>query len=342
MLGKGLKRKLEQEEENDQNKMGLPQELSPTCYWLQRQTVLNLSLLKLHSQPAHSDPGLARRVLITNTLRHIQDELRVEGALPWSLPSAGSPLGVVDGSSERSAGCDVESSSHTESSLTPVSLLEEDRHLFLSLQSSVAIHTSPSGTRNCPPLSNYIKDSFTSALAEIEDLCPTVGITASHTGPSLSTSSSEPDTPSSPTLNRDVADITSNADSTEPGLSISNKIKPANESMDLMSLSYFTPSLSDSAQFLFNNSPSLLADFSLDDFLFTEIDNLLLDNTTCTSSLNASSGTSKVVSMVKDDFIKTLTGYGSGGMSQAALPSNQTFKSDLNELDHIMEVLVGS
>lgn len=340
MLGKGLKRKLEQEDENDLNKMDPHQEVMPTCYWLQRQTVLTLSLLKLHSQPAHSDPGLARRVLITNTLRHIQEELRVEAVLlPQSLPIAGSQLGAVD----RERPASAESPSHIENSLTPVSLLEEDRHLFLSLQSSVAIHTAPSVSKNCPSLSN-IKDSFTSALAEIEDLCPTVETTTSLTSPSLSSSSLESDTPSSVTLNQDVPDITSNSETTATCLTSSKKIRhtePVHEStesnMDL-ALSQFTPSLLDSAQSIFNHGPSLLADFSLDDFLFTEIDNLLFDNTPCSSSLSTSSGSPKVVSMVRDDFVKTLT----AGVSQAALPSSQTFKLDLNELDHIMEVLVGS
>lgn len=340
MLGKGLKRKLEQEEENEWEKMDPHQEVMPTCYCLQRQTVLTLSLLKLHSRPAHSDPGLARRVLITNTLRHIQEELRVEAVLlPQSLATAGSPPGAVDRERPGSA----KSASHTENSLTPVSLLEEDRHLFLSLQSSVAIHTAPSVSKNCPSLPN-IKDSFTSALAEIEDLCPAVGITSSLTSPSLSTSSLESDTPSSLAMNPDVPDITSYSDTTATCLTSSNKFRqtePVHESMESnmdSPLFQFTPSLLDSAQSLFNHCPSLLADFSLDDFLFTEIDNLLFDNTPCSSSLSASSGSSKVASMVRDDFVKTLT----SGVSQAALPSNQTFKLDLNELDHIMEVLVGS
>uniref|UniRef100_A0A673GJN2 SERTA domain containing 2a n=1 Tax=Sinocyclocheilus rhinocerous TaxID=307959 RepID=A0A673GJN2_9TELE len=220
MLGKGLKRKLEQEEENGVMKMSCPQEASPACYWLQRQTVLNLSLLKLHSRPGHSEPGLARRVLITNTLRRIQDI-----PAPQSFPNG------------------------------------------------VQSHT----------------------LAEIEDLCPTVGITtlfSTETGRSLAS---------------DLNSVESRH--TDPDLS------EMNSGMDSAS------SLSDSAQSVFGHTPSLLADFSLDDFLFTEID---------------------IVSMVTDDLVMTLAGYGNGGTSQSALPSNQTFKLDLNELDHIMEVLVGS
>ncbi|XP_073699429.1 SERTA domain-containing protein 2 [Garra rufa] len=307
MLGKGLKRKLEQEDENGVMKMRMscPQETSPTCYWLQRQTVLNLSLLKLHSRPGPSDPGLARRVLITNTLRHIQDELRDEGIpVPQSFSSSGSPLGLVDGYRERPAGCGVESQS--EGSLTPVSRLEEDKHLLLCL--------SPSISRQQPP-STAIKDSFTSALAEIEDLCPTVGITTLFSTEAGRSLTSDPNLDESRYTDSDLSEMNSSIDSAS--------------------------SLSDSAQFAFSHTPSLLADFSLDDFLFTEIDSLLFDSTTYSSSLSASSGTSKVVSMVTDDFVKTLAGYGNVG-SQSPLPSNQAFKLDLNELDHIMEVLVGS
>ncbi|XP_018966918.1 SERTA domain-containing protein 2 [Cyprinus carpio] len=283
MLGKGLKRKLEQEEENGVMKMSCPQEASPACYWLQRQTVLNLSLLKLHSRPGHTEPGLARWVLITNTLRRIQDV-----PAPQFFPSG------------------VET--HSEGSLTPVSGLEEDRHLFLCL--------SPSISRQQPPSSSVIKDSFTSALAEIEDLCPTVGITtlfSTEMGRSLA---SDPNSDESRHTDPDLSEMDSSMDSAS--------------------------SLSDSAQSLFGHTPPLLADFSLDDFLLTEIDSLLFDNIPCGSSLSGSSGASKVVSMVTDDLVKTLAGYGNGGMSQSALPSNQTFKLDLNELDHIMEVLVGS
>lgn len=243
MLGKGVKRKLEQEEEDGVMKM----EASHTCYWFQRQTVLNLSLLKLHTRPGHGEPDLARRVLITNTLRHIQDELRGEECV----------------------------------------------------------------SRPQTPSSPVMKDSFSTALAEIEALCPTVGITALFS-----------------TSDQDVPDITSGTDSDNSG-----ELRDPDLS-EMHSIVDSSNSLSDSAPFTSSHAPSCLTDFSLDDFLFTEIDNFLFDSTPCSSSLS--------VSMVTDDLVKTLAGYGNGGTSQSALPSNQTFKLDLNELDHIMEVLVGS
>ncbi|KAG1955898.1 SERTA domain-containing protein 2 [Pimephales promelas] len=232
MLGKGLKRKLEPEEEDGVMKM----EASSTGYWFQRQTVLNLSLLKLHTRPGHGEPDLARRVLITNTLRHIQDELRGEECV--STPQT--------------------------------------------------------------PSAPVTKDSFSTALAEIEALCPTVGITALFS-----------------TSDQDGPDFNSGADSGNSG-------EPRDPDPDLSEMHSIVDS--DSALFTSSHAPSYLADLSLDDFLFTEIDNFLFDS----SSLS--------VSMVTEDLVKTLAGYGNGGTSQSALPS----KFDLNELDHVMEVLVGS
>ncbi|XP_067298683.1 SERTA domain-containing protein 2 [Pseudorasbora parva] len=250
MLCKGLKRRLERGAESGLIKMACPEEAPASCYGLQRQAVLNLSLLKLHRQPGHGQPDLARRVLITNTLRHIQDELRGE-----------------------------------EGDLLP-----------------------PSHSRQDHPSAPAVKDSFAAALAEIEALCPTVGITAL-----FSTLAAE----------QDVPDITRGADLPDSGDS-----RPPD-------LAEMHSTDSDSAPPTFSHAPSCLADFSLDDFLFSEIDSFLFDSGL---PLSATSGASRVVSMVTDDLVKTLAGYGSGGTSQSALSSSQTF----SELDHIMEVLVGS
>lgn len=222
MLSKGLKRKLEDEDEPEVRNNGSGRDESESesssGYRLQRQTVLNLSLLKLHSIPGHSEPRLSRRVLISNTLRHIWDELRVEGG--------------------------------------------------------AELHLQPSVT----------KDTFSSALADIEDLCPTVGITALFSTADVSSSNESVRSDESRSVDSDLSEMRSK-------------------------------SLYDSAHSVFGHTSSLIADFSFDDFLFTEIDHFLLDSK---------------------------SGFGGAGIGQSALPSNQTFKLDLNELDHIMEVLVGS
>ncbi|KAJ8405114.1 hypothetical protein AAFF_G00330350, partial [Aldrovandia affinis] len=85
MLGKGVKRKLDEDEDRLEGK-ALPlggvvggDGLSRVSYTLQRQTIFNISLMKLYSQRALTEPRLERRVLINNMLRRIQEELRQEG-----------------------------------------------------------------------------------------------------------------------------------------------------------------------------------------------------------------------------------------------------------------------
>uniref|UniRef100_A0A8D3C589 SERTA domain-containing protein n=1 Tax=Scophthalmus maximus TaxID=52904 RepID=A0A8D3C589_SCOMX len=103
MFGKGAKRKLDEDEEGLEGKtleasvvgggLGLcPEGLSKVSYTLQRQTIFNISLMKLYSQRPLGEPSLERRVLINNMLRRIQDELKQEGSLrPLLLPPSSPP-----------------------------------------------------------------------------------------------------------------------------------------------------------------------------------------------------------------------------------------------------------
>ncbi|XP_062857505.1 cell division cycle-associated protein 4 [Trichomycterus rosablanca] len=69
MLGHGVKRKLS---ECEDPVLDLP-------YSQQRQLVLDLCLEKLQSCQRHAEPSLHRSVLLTNTLRQIQQEMQLEG-----------------------------------------------------------------------------------------------------------------------------------------------------------------------------------------------------------------------------------------------------------------------
>ncbi|XP_051501121.1 cell division cycle-associated protein 4-like [Myxocyprinus asiaticus] len=69
MLGRGVKRKLSACEDTAQD---LP-------YPQQRQLVLDLCLDKLQSCQCRAEPSLHRSVLLANTLRQIQQEMRQEG-----------------------------------------------------------------------------------------------------------------------------------------------------------------------------------------------------------------------------------------------------------------------
>lgn len=84
-----------------------------------------------------------------------------------------------------------------------------------------------------------------------------------------------------------------------------------------------------------------LTDFALDDVLFTDIDTSMYDFGPCTpqsagTATGASAGPTKAVA--DDLVVRAISGYGSGGGGHQSQP----FRIDLAELDHIMEVLVGS
>ncbi|KAF6720020.1 SERTA domain-containing protein 2 [Oryzias melastigma] len=102
MFSKGAKRKLDEDEEGVEGKTmegslaggGLengPEGLSKVSYTLQRQTIFNISLMKLYSQRPLAEPRLERRVLINNMLRRIQEELKQEGSLRPAVPAPLAP-----------------------------------------------------------------------------------------------------------------------------------------------------------------------------------------------------------------------------------------------------------
>jgi len=88
-------------------------------------------------------------------------------------------------------------------------------------------------------------------------------------------------------------------------------------------------------------SGGFLTDFALDDVLFTDIDTSMYDFGPCAPQ---SAGTGPGLSggptkAVADDLVvRAISGYGGGGGGHQTQP----FRMDLAELDHIMEVLVGS
>ncbi|XP_062406336.1 SERTA domain-containing protein 2 [Sardina pilchardus] len=74
LLGRGVKRKLSEcDGAGDAASLGL-------AYPQQRQLVLDLCLDKLQSCQRRAEPSLHRSVLLANTLRHLQQEMRQEGS----------------------------------------------------------------------------------------------------------------------------------------------------------------------------------------------------------------------------------------------------------------------
>uniref|UniRef100_A0A8C4XHE7 Si:dkey-177p2.6 n=1 Tax=Erpetoichthys calabaricus TaxID=27687 RepID=A0A8C4XHE7_ERPCA len=80
MLSRGVKRKLEDDEEiMAAETSGAFDSSSSLPYPQQRQLVLNMCLSKLQSCHMKVEPSLHRSVLLANTLRQIQEEMRQEG-----------------------------------------------------------------------------------------------------------------------------------------------------------------------------------------------------------------------------------------------------------------------
>uniref|UniRef100_A0A7N9AXL1 SERTA domain containing 2b n=1 Tax=Mastacembelus armatus TaxID=205130 RepID=A0A7N9AXL1_9TELE len=271
MFGKGAKRKLDEDEEGLEGKTLEASGLSKVSYTLQRQTIFNISLMKLYSQRPLGEPSLERRVLINNMLRRIQDELKQEGSLrPLLLPPSPPPDDPMDeGFREEDVG---DSAFCAPSPPTPP--LSPPPVQPPPLSSALLSQASPR-----VPVPALSIDGFSSSLSDLELGPPT-------TFPPLL-----PPPPSS-------------------------------------------------------SSPSgFLSDLALDDVLFADIDTSMYDFDPCTTAgavgVTAGGGLAKLSPVVTaDDLLKSLTSPYSGSTPQVS--ANQPFKIDLTELDHIMEVLVGS
>lgn len=79
LVGTGTKRKRDEAEDGLEGSQRLATCSQVCSYTLQRQCVLNLSVCKLQMSRQQIEPPLRRSVLICNTLRQIERELRAEG-----------------------------------------------------------------------------------------------------------------------------------------------------------------------------------------------------------------------------------------------------------------------
>lgn len=400
MFGKGAKRKLDEDDEGLEGKTveasvagggpGVVQEgLSKVSYTLQRQTIFNISLMKLYSQRPLGEPSLERRVLINNMLRRIQDELKQEGSLrPLFLPPSPPPDDPMDeGFREAPPSFGVLSAAATaqvsqpsallmpviapppsphpmvppscqgsqvraetcpaplEACLTPASLLEEDgADTALAAPSPPTPPLSPPPVQP-PPLPSALRsqvsprapvptsssDVFPSSLSDME-LAPPTAITRTAAANTLTvtTSPARPAlAPASPTPTGPPRDC--KALGTKPEAeSRCAEVRPMDTLVDISS-SPSSPS---------SSSPSgFLSDLALDDVLFADIDTSMYDFDPCTAG--GAVGVAKLSPVVTaDDLLKSLASPYTGPTPQVS--ANQPFKIDLTELDHIMEVLVGS
>uniref|UniRef100_A0A8C9FS97 SERTA domain-containing protein n=1 Tax=Pavo cristatus TaxID=9049 RepID=A0A8C9FS97_PAVCR len=120
MLGRGLKRKLSDYEENMAGLSSAFDSSRNLPYPVKRQLVLNMCLTKLQTYKMLVEPNLHRSVLIANTVRQIQEEMRQEsnqqaltvcaGIAPASpsytaMESSGISLPLPSGISQQESNC---------------------------------------------------------------------------------------------------------------------------------------------------------------------------------------------------------------------------------------------
>ncbi|MBN3279004.1 SRTD2 protein, partial [Polyodon spathula] len=300
--------------------------------------------MKLYNQRALTEPSLQKRVLINNMLRRIQEELKQEGSLRPMFFAASQPQDspLDEGYREVQPAFSILSAQPAqlsalisttplESCLTPASLLEDDDATsFCTLPTPTSLtphpqHDGPPKPPPPPPPLVAIKDSFSSALDEIEELCPTS--TSPETTAVTATAPRTP-LPSPPPVlvSKDLETKVCSQKFEGLVTQQESKTSAATESRLIDSTS---PS-----NFEITTSTGFLTDLALDDILFADIDTSMYDFDPCTTTAGT---TSKIAPVTADDLLKTLSPYN----NQPVTPS-QPFKMDLAELDHIMEVLVGS
>ncbi|CAL8299251.1 unnamed protein product [Merluccius merluccius] len=348
MFGKGVKRKLDEEDDEGLEGQALASPVAPgaaggpgprwpegpskVSYTLQRQTIFNISLMKLmysqRSPPA--EPRLERRVLINNMLRRIQEELKQEGALQRPplllLPPSPPPDHPMDETFREAppTAPPPPTPPHTatptcppatptgpapmEACLTPASLLEDNDAAFCTLAPPTLPLSPPPTPPNCQPASPLLLPR----------------------GPSSQGTGFFPPAPASlapgplTAIAKTAAANTTTTSPRCPPLSVGFRTRPP------------PPTLTPPAP----PSPSgFLSDLALDDILFADIDTSMYDFDACTTAGAVTAKLSPAVTA--DDLLKSLTSpYAVAPAPQVS--ANQPFKIDLTELDHIMEVLVGS
>ncbi|XP_049640703.1 SERTA domain-containing protein 2 [Suncus etruscus] len=355
MLGKGEKRKFDEYEDGLEGKVVSPSDgPSKVSYTLQRQTIFNISLMKLYNHRPLTEPSLQKTVLINNMLRRIQEELKQEGGLrpvfapaSASASASASPPQAEDGAAATAAAalsdscreappthpCDLGSTPPLEACLTPASLLEADDDAFCTAPAALPLPTPPplsaAPTKLSPPALPPEKDSFSSALDEIEELCPTS--TSPEAAATVATSASGSALAPHCAL---IEPGGGNGGTAGCGLQRLEGDLPGGRADDPKLMADSLPGNFE----ITTSTTGFLTDLTLDDILFADIDTSMYDFDPCAASASgAAAAASKMAPVSADDLLKTLAPYS----SQPVAPS-QPFKMDLTELDHIMEVLVGS
>ncbi|XP_067831157.1 SERTA domain-containing protein 2-like [Heptranchias perlo] len=277
MVGKGVKRKRHGDGGVDscQNLADCPQ-----SYSLKRQLVLNTSLNKMQSGRMLPELSLRRTVLIANTLRQIQEEIRLESSQLASAMALDAGGGELGGQKE-------------------------------PLPSRLTTESHPSGFGD--GLEDYM------SVASDEDFSLSSAINSILRDLDLVIDGSPSQSPLRDTLDLTEAMDTAAEDGDEEEVQSSEPSRPLESvfgSFEIMSSSY-------------------LVGVTLDD-LFLDIDTSVCD---CDASAAGPAPSGRVAPpSVADDLAKCFSSCN----SSSSLGANPSLRTDLNDLDHIMEILVSS
>ncbi|XP_060684450.1 SERTA domain-containing protein 2-like [Hemiscyllium ocellatum] len=280
MLAKGLKRKLSDYEENMAGVPGAFDSNPGLPYTLQRQLVLNMCLIKLQSCRMLVEPNLHRSVLIANTVRQIQEEMRQESSQEGSNICSGASS-VPDSYTASQASIELTG--------TPSSIQNSSLDLNISsdfsenqIENSLVVVSDDDMSS---AISSILKD-----LDFMEDISP-----------SPCPAPAGEDDPNSDTSLADRPQET----------------RPAETVF---------------GSFEITNSTSYLTDLAFDD-IFDDIDTSMYDSDLCLLPLTPTRTPPANVDDVSKPFQLC---------NSASVNTIQICRVDLSDLDHIMEILVGS
>lgn len=294
MLGRGVKRKRGVSADRLAESVDVAHSadsISGVSYLQQRQLVLSLCLDKLQGCQIlqgcqmRTEPSLHRSVLLVNTLRHIQEEMRQEG----EEPVASGPL-------------------YAAAAVTP--------QLSSSLGCGAQAPAPPSPPQDLFDLSGL--DTIGGLLT-----CPGCSEEEDEDEAELEVS------------------LVSSTVSAPPLLTLDDPLSPSSSSLDGRAALPSRGFHSLLGSFELVNSPGYLSDLALDD-IFEDIDTSMYDASDVSSILAL--GSSRAVSLSASSAVGGVAGD-EGALKAASCPSSATLQlcfSEVSDLDHIMEVLVGS
>ncbi|NWW82515.1 SRTD2 protein, partial [Climacteris rufus] len=283
MLGRGLKRKLSDYEENMAGLSSAFDSSRSLPYPLKRQLVLNMCLTKLQTYKMLVEPNLHRSVLIANTVRQIQEEMRQESNQP--------PVNICPG-------------------IAPAS------HSYAGVESPGISLQLPSGIAQ--------QESHCCDLRSVEDPIENSLLIVSDDDMSSAISSILKDLDFVEDISPPTCLVPTGDD--QPKFPENTGLKLEDDRQDLKGAECVFGS------FEISNSTSYLKDLAIDD-IFEDIDTSMYDSDFCCPPLMPP----RSPSLATEEPLKTFPSCNSSSANNI-----QICRTDLSELDHIMEILVGS